>query len=321
MMTSTHKPNTTTMILSLLVVAATATMVQGAESTTMSNGLKVNLYGADEIAANPTICGIPLATPETSGVPFDEDQILAALAAMHGFDIDLEVDVFVLPAAPAVVNSSFAAGNNVYLAPGFGPIAPSTQAYIVTHEMGHVLTWAFMDDSSSRWNEYMDLRGLTYEANGSEAPHADRAREIVAEDFRFLFGGDLATCSGSIENHDLRIPSQVRGLEDLLKSFMSERPVSKVSQYVAKAFPNPCNPRTTISMELPSGVGGQARLSLYDIRGRLVNSIDGGMVTGANVMIDWNGNDSQGSGVASGRYLYVLQVGNVHAQGSLTLVR
>lgn len=321
MMTRNGKINSRMLTLGMVVFLTAASVALGAEKTVMANGMRVNLYGADEIAADPSLCGIRLAETDAKLVPFDEAQVLDALAAMHGFDIDLEVDVFVLPAPPAIVNSSYSAGNNIYLAPGTGLIAASTQAYIVTHEMGHVLTWAFLDDSTSRWNEYMELRGLTHEDNGPDAAHADRAREIVAEDFRYLFGGPLATASGSIENRELPLPDQVDGLVALMDGFLSERPLVQVTRYVATAFPNPCNPRTTVLMELPVGTTGQVRLSIYDVRGRLVRSIDGGAVQGDHAMLDWNGDDDQGSGVASGRYLYVMQAGGIQAQGSLTLVR
>jgi len=321
-MTQNNKLSTTNAALVLVIILMSASFVRGAEVVTMANGLRVNLVGAAEIAAEPSLCGINLAAADARYVPFDADQVLGALEAMHGFDVALDVDIYLLPAPPAAVSSSYASGNNIYLTPGTGTIAASTQAYIVTHEMGHVLTWAFMDDSSSRWNAYMDLRGLSNEDNGPAAAHADRAREIVAEDFRYLFGGELAIVTGSIENHDLTLPDQVLGLEDLLGGFLSERPSAEVARHVARAFPNPCNPRTTISLELPAGTVGQVRLDVFDVRGRLVRSIDGGSISGGgHVMLDWNGNDDRGTGVASGRYLYVLQAGSIQAQGSLTLVR
>ncbi len=321
MMTFTKKLSPALAILVLVILLMPAGVVQGSESVTMANGLRVHLYGAAEIAAQPSLCGIPLAATDARYVPYDEDHVLAALEAMHGFHVALDVDVYLLPAPPAAVASSYASGNNIYLAPGTGTIAASTQAYIVTHEMGHVLTWAFMDNSSSRWSAYMELRGLSNEDNGPSAAHANRAREIVAEDFRHLFGGNLATSTGSIENPALELPDRVDGLMGLLSGFLAERPTAEVMRHAAKAFPNPCNPRTTISLELPSGTVGQVRLDIFDARGHRVRSIDGGRVQGGNVMVDWNGNDDRGTGVASGRYLYVLRAGTVQAQGSLTLVR
>jgi FlgD Ig-like domain len=318
-----HKTN----LMALIAVLA-LTLVSGAESAAsevveLANGITLTVFSAEEIRINPAVTGISLITHDNSYVPFDRDEVVQALETMHGFDIDMDVTVYLLPSFPTKVNSSYARGNEIFLAPGTGIIPASTQAYITTHEMGHVLTWAFMDNSATRWEAFMELRGLDYELNGPSAPHADRAREIVAEDFRFLFGGPLSIDSGSIENHHLDLPTEVEGLHSLMAGFLVEKALPIINTASAKAFPNPCNPRTTIEMELSAGTlgNGSVRLSIYDIRGNLVRTINDGQVNGSRVAVAWNGDNSQGQGVASGRYFYVIQTGDLKANGSVTLVR
>jgi len=316
-----NKSNMVALMTALALMAGTAAFA--GEVVELDNGMTLTVYSADEIRINSAVCGIDLVADDARFVSFDRDVVVGALAAMSGFEADLDVNVYLLPATPVLVASSFASTNNIYLAPGTGAIHASTQAYIATHEMGHVMTWAFMDNSSARWEAYMQLRGLDNALNGPAASHADRAREIVAEDFRFLFGGALATSTGSIENHHLALPSNVDGLEELLVSFLSEKAMAVSNVASATAYPNPCNPRTTIEMALPSGaqVSGSVRLSIYNIRGALVQTIDGGQINGNSVSVDWNGDNSQGQGVASGRYIYMIQAGKVMAKGSVTLVR
>ncbi len=311
-----------TLMLMLVITLVAGANSNASEVTVLDNGITVTMYGADEIRINAAVCNIELTADQSNSVPFDAAEVLKALAEMHGFIIDLDVTVYLLPAAPAIVNSSFARGNNIYLAPGTGTIPAATQAYITTHEMGHVLTAAYMDNSSSRWDAYMQARGLDYDLNGSSAPHADRAREIVAEDFRFLFGGSLATSTGSIENHFLALPTRVFGLKDLMLEFLAEKAEAVNTMAFASAFPNPCNPRTTIKMALPSGVSaGSVRLSIYNVRGSLVRTINNGVIAGSSVSVNWDGDNHRGQGVSSGRYLYVIQAGTVSAKGSVTLVR
>jgi len=322
----TQRNNMTNMTALMMVLAMTVVAASGssaAEVVNLDNGMTLTVYSADEIRINPAVCEINLVAQESRFVSFDRDIVVDALAAMHGFETEMNVNVYLLPATPAHVASSYASGNNIFLAPGTGVVPASTQAYIATHEMGHVMTAVFMDNTSSRWNAYMQLRGLNSELNGSSAPHADRAREILAEDFRFLFGGDLATSTGSIENHHLALPTDVAGLEELLVGFLAEKAMSDSNIAAATAFPNPCNPRTTIQMALPSGVqvNGSVRLSIYDIRGSLVKTIDGGQVSGSSVAVVWNGDNSRGEGVSSGRYVYMMQAGDLMAKGAVTLVR
>lgn len=318
-----NKTNLVSLMMALAMTLISAAVSFASEVVELNNGLTLTVYSADEIRINPAVSGIALVADESRFVSFDRDAVVDALAAMHGFKIDLNVNVYLLPATPAHIASSYASGNDIYLAPGTGVINATTQAYIVTHEMGHVLTSAFMDNSAARWDAYMQFRGLDSETNGPSANHADRAREIVAEDFRFLFGGELSISTGSIENHNLALPTDVAGLEDLMVGFLAEKALPVSDMAAATAYPNPCNPRTTIEMALPSGaqINGSVRLSIYNVRGALVRTIDAGRISGNKVSVEWNGDNSQGQGVSSGRYIYMIQAGDSMARGAVTLVR
>ncbi len=307
-----------------------------AQTTNFDNGITATIHGPEEITAglivnkdgsrelvHPAVGSLTLMPSDNDWVPFNENAVSNALSAMQGFSTRMDVEVFLLPAPPAGINSSFARRGAIFLAPGTGEVPEVTVAYITTHEMGHVMTWAFLDDHPSRWDAYMDMRGLDESNLSIDAIHADRAREILAEDIRFLFGGSLATWSGSIENHDLILPDQVFGLDQLLVSFIQADLVGKLP-VVSRAFPNPCNPLTTIEMALDSrftGNGDSAILRIFDIRGSLVRTLNSGHVANGRIAIQWNGSDQSGSGVASGRYLYVMQAGPIVAKGSVTLVR
>lgn len=301
-----------------------------------ANGITALIHTAEEITdlwttsdktgtylTHPAAGSVKLADARQVMYPFDKSEVAAALEAMQGITTSVDVDVFILPSTPEAAGSSFARRGAIYLAPGTGPVDPSTLAYITTHEMGHVLTWAFLDDYPARWNAYLQLRGLGSASLDPSATHADRAREILAEDIRALFGGNLATISGSIENHDLVMPHQVDGLGELLAGYFKGAPDIQV-QMTSRAFPNPCNPRTSIEMYLPVGAGTEDRdavLRLYDVRGSLVKTVTGGLVTNNRLVIQWDGTGNAGQAASSGKYLYVLELGQVVSKGAVTLVR
>jgi hypothetical protein len=73
-------------------------------------------------------------------------------------------------------------------------------------------------------------------------------------------------------------------------------------------FPNPFNPSTTITYKLERPM--QVRLAVYDITGRLINTlIDQHQVEG-RFSVRWNADDTRGCRVASGMYFARLQVGD-----------
>ena len=88
---------------------------------------------------------------------------------------------------------------------------------------------------------------------------------------------------------------------------------------LAQNVPNPFNPLTHISFELPAD--GTAHLAVYDIGGRLVRTlVDGAMAAGDHT-VAWNGTDDAGRAVAAGVYLYRLRSGAVDEVRRMSLVR
>ena len=325
-------------LFALLVLAVTCGPgtpgARAGQTVPFANGITARVHSAAEISASlqatdkglltlnhPAVGQVVLRDDADVRVPYSVNQVLAALEVMQ-VQTSVTVDVFILPATPDETGSSFARRGAILLAPGTGPIDGITQATIVTHEMGHVLTWAFMDEHPLRWDAYMEMRGLDPVRNGPAARHADRAREILAEDIRFLFGGSLATSSGSIENRDLETPDHITGLKELLAGFFAEGMEGPVA-IRSSAFPNPANPMTTIEMVLPEGTaaGGPARLDIYDIRGMRVRTVTGGYLANGRVSLQWDGATDRGGAASSGRYFYTLRMGSVQARGAVTLVR
>ena len=70
-------------------------------------------------------------------------------------------------------------------------------------------------------------------------------------------------------------------------------------------YPNPFNPTTTIKYTIPKA--GNVKIEVYDITGRLVNTlVNSNQATGTYSVV-WNGRNSAGQSVGSGVYLYRIQ--------------
>ena len=70
-------------------------------------------------------------------------------------------------------------------------------------------------------------------------------------------------------------------------------------------FPNPFNPKTTISYTLADRA--HVALGVYDATGKLVVRIDQGTREAGTHRVEWAGNDANGKPVGSGVYFYRLE--------------
>ena len=85
------------------------------------------------------------------------------------------------------------------------------------------------------------------------------------------------------------------------------------------AFPNPANGGTSVSFTLPRRE--RVSLTICDVSGRLVATIDAGSIQAGPHEILWDGRDRSGAEVASGIYLCRLDAGEYHTTGKVTVLR
>ena len=152
--------------------------------------------------------------------PFEAAEVEAAIAAVS-YPLDgVAADVFILPYPRRAGLASAAGTGLILLSPGVYALPRTQQHAEVVHELGHVVQRADLPDTDTEaWSRYRGLRGITDPTvYSADAEHADRPHEIFAEDFRALFGGALATSTGTIENASLRAArrgARARGLHAL----------------------------------------------------------------------------------------------------------
>ncbi len=230
---------------------------------------------------------------------FDAAEVAAALAAVSYPLGDVAADVFLLPFPRRAGLSSAAGTGLILLSPGVYPLPRTQQHAEVVHELGHVVQRADLPDSdTAAWTRYRALRGiLDASVYNADAAHADRPHEIFAEDFRALFGGALATSSGTIENATLTPPDQVPGLEGFLRS-LAGPPLAAV----LGAVPNPGRGAVVFSLGATApAVGSRAPLALdlFDVTGRRLATLRS-TAAGDGQLWSWDGRDERGRRVEPG---------------------
>jgi hypothetical protein len=70
--------------------------------------------------------------------------------------------------------------------------------------------------------------------------------------------------------------------------------------------PNPFNPLTSISYEIPRD-GGKVTLRVFDVGGRIVRTLVDARQTPGRKTVQWDGKNYRGEKVASGVYFYQLK--------------
>lgn len=84
-------------------------------------------------------------------------------------------------------------------------------------------------------------------------------------------------------------------------------------------YPNPFNPQTTIGLELRDS--GTVRLSVYNMLGQKVADLLDGFQSAGTYQVQWDGRDAFGSEVATGVYLYRVDIGGASAVRKMILLR
>ena len=84
-------------------------------------------------------------------------------------------------------------------------------------------------------------------------------------------------------------------------------------------YPNPFNPSTTIDFSVPSL--SDVNISVYDINGRLVNTLMNSTLTSGTYSVVWNGDDFNGNAVSAGIYMYSLTSDDTSITNKMILVK
>ena len=84
------------------------------------------------------------------------------------------------------------------------------------------------------------------------------------------------------------------------------------------AYPNPFNPFTNLSFNLPEAMNYS--LKIYNVAGQLVRSYDGVGSQNLNV-VTWDGKDNAGSEVSSGVYFYKLTAAGFSATEKMVMMK
>ena len=106
----------------------------------------------------------------------------------------------------------------------------------------------------------------------------------------------------------------------ILQAVSAVEPVRASSGLTLSANrPNPFNPATTISFQMPRS--GEVALRVFDPAGRLVRTLVAGRLEAGSHSAPWDGTDAGGRALGSGVYLYKFSALGETLTGRMTLIR
>lgn len=133
--------------------------------------------------------------------------------------------------------------------------------------------------------------------------------------------GFVPTGQGPAESPQSSAPaSEANGGRDMLAFGPEAETVDLPTEFALNAnYPNPFNPTTTISYDVPEAA--HVRLEVYDMMGRRVATLVNGEMAAGRYEAIWNARSDAGAPVASGVYLYRMQAGSFEAVNRMVLMK
>ncbi len=84
-------------------------------------------------------------------------------------------------------------------------------------------------------------------------------------------------------------------------------------------YPNPFNPITTLEYDLPEDA--VVNITIYDMMGRVVNTLVNGSQTAGYKSIQWDATNNLGDPVSAGLYIYTIQAGEFRQTKKMVLLK
>ena len=131
---------------------------------------------------------------------------------------------------------------------------------------------------------------------------------LTAYDYGQIKDGDCATVVTPGGGGNITLPVEITDIESLPTQFTIE-----------PAYPNPFNPSTTIRYGIPNTQ--EVTISIYDLRGRLVNILFKAEQPAGWYEITWNGQINNGSLAPAGMYIYKIIAGDEIKTSKISLVK
>jgi hypothetical protein len=107
---------------------------------------------------------------------------------------------------------------------------------------------------------------------------------------------------------------------DPLPALTIELPDLPSAYNLSPNYPNPFNPTTTVTLEVPPP-GGLIQVRIYNVSGQLVRTLLNSQRAAGRYQLTWDGSDDNGEKVASGIYFLDMIAPEFHSTQKMVLIK
>ncbi len=151
----------------------------------------------------------------------------------------------------------------------------------------------------------------------------------VYMDFKYLFNSAYECTTGGVNrnltidhyNYSTATPQilDVVVFDVCVAGVLDERPGFVAKSIPLENYPNPFNPKTTISFSIPRT--GHVEMSIFDVAGRKVANLLSESMEAGEHTVTWDGTDVNGARASSGVYFCVLKTAEGQATRKVVMVK
>ncbi len=179
-----------------------------------------------------------------------------------------------------------------------------------------VLNWSTVSQTNNAgWRITRSVDGETFEAVGDFVQGAGTSDALLSYTFEDKNLPGVEKVYYRLEQVDLDGSiSQSNVIEVLLGARM---PLP--TEFAVNVYPNPFNPSTTISYDLPESA--PVSVVIYDVLGQQVRHLISQFNSAGRYSVQWDARDNQGRGVASGVYIAKVDAGTTTLSQKMLLLK
>ncbi len=192
------------------------------------------------------------------------------------------------------------------LGSGNGPLIDMSLSPITVGSIGNTRSFHGVLDEVSLWEMVLDESAVQTLMNGGINASAEGL--LAAWDMNQGAGSIVEDLVGDAELQ-LSETTWSMGTSHVMTSHDgSDKITHPESPFLFNVYPNPFNPTTTISFDLPELL--DVRLTIYDVKGREVLTLRSEEQLAGQYQVQWNGANESGNPVSTGVYFAHLQAGS-----------